>query len=105
MYHALMEEVVRFLERFYQGIDTIQKNNKLFRSQNTLNGLSLEPATQPTKKSDRRLSDIGTMRIADKSTENGSAESDVLNESFTSTSTSIDSFKAYLDLTWYVKLQ
>lgn len=97
-----MEEVVRFLERCYQGIDPIQKNNKLFRSQNTLNGLLLESTSQPTKKADRRLSDNGTTRIADKSMENGSAESDALNESFTSTSTSIDSFKTYLDFPWYV---
>lgn len=103
MYHALMEEVVRFLERCYQGIDTIQKNNKLLRSQNTLQGVSLEQTAQPIKKPDRRSSDIGTMRINDKTTENGPTETDHLNESFTSansTSTSIDSFKTYSDFTW-----
>lgn len=102
MYHALMEEVVRFLERCYQSIEAMQKNNKIARSR-SINHMFID---------ERRVSDIGSLRsnlnIAgdDKTGANVSAEKDQLNESFassvTTTTNSTDSYNNFTDFTWLV---
>lgn len=111
MYHALMEEVVRFLERCYQSIESMQKNNKIARSR-SINHMFIEQSAQMSTKNERRVSDIGSLRnnlngASDKTgTINTSAEKDQLNDSFvssvTTTSNSTDSYKNFTDFTWFV---
>lgn len=111
MYHALMEEVVRFLERCYQSIESMQKNNKIARSR-SINHMFIEQTAQMSTKNERRVSDIGSLRsnlniASDKTaTINTSTEKDQLNESFvssvTTTSNSTDSYNNFTDFTWFV---
>lgn len=111
MYHALMEEVVRFLERCYQSIESIQKNNKIARSR-SINHMFIEQSAQSSTKNERRISDIGSLRsnlniAADKTGVNyAQSEKDQLNESFassiTTTSNSTDSYNNFTDFTWQV---
>ncbi|XP_031620139.1 uncharacterized protein LOC116338797 [Contarinia nasturtii] len=109
MYHALMEEVVRFLERCYQSIESMQKNNKIARSR-SINHMFIEQSTQPATKNEHRTSDIGSLRsnlniASDKTGANASTEKDQLNESFassitTTTANSTDSYNNFTDFTW-----
>lgn len=110
MYHALMEEVVRFLERCYQSIESMQKNNKIARSR-SINHMFIEQSAQSAAtKTERRISDIGSLRsnlniASDKTGANASqTEKDQLNESFassiTTTTNSTDSYNNFTDFTW-----
>ncbi|XP_055324265.1 uncharacterized protein LOC129578936 [Sitodiplosis mosellana] len=114
MYHALMEEVVRFLERCYQSIESMQKNNKIARSR-SINHMFIEQSAQSTAataaKTERRISDIGSLRsnlniASDKTgTSASTTEKDQLNESFassitTATTNSTDSYNNFTDFTW-----
>lgn len=101
-----MEEVVRFLERCYQNIETIQKNNKIAQSC-SMNRMFVEQSNQPLIKSEHRTSDKGSLRsnlnIASNKMDTNNKEQQ--NESFTSnssmsTSNSIDSYKNFSDFTW-----
>lgn len=119
MYHALMEEVVRFLERCYQSIESMQKNNKIARSrsinhmfieQSAQSAATMTTTTAAATKNERRISDIGSLRsnlniASDKTGANAStAEKDQLNESFASSITtatnSTDSYNNFTDFTW-----
>lgn len=110
-----MEEVVRFLERCYQSIESMQKNNKIARSR-SINHMFIEQSAQSAAttaaatKNERRISDIGSLRsnlniASDKTGANAStAEKDQLNESFASSITtatnSTDSYNNFTDFTW-----
>lgn len=106
-----MEEVVRFLERCYQSIESMQKNNKIARSR-SINHMFIEQTAQMSTKNERRVSDIGSLRnnlniASDKTaTINTSSEKDQLNDSFvssvTTTSNSTDSYNNFTDFTWLV---
>lgn len=118
MYHALMEEVVRFLERCYQSIESMQKNNKIARSRSINHMFIEQSAQQSSTKNERRISDIGSLRsnlniVPDKNSggggggiANASTEKDQLNDSFvssvTTTTTSTDSYNNFTDFTWQV---
>lgn len=107
-----MEEVVRFLERCYQSIESMQKNNKIARSR-SINHMFIEQTAQMSLKNERRVSDIGSLRsnlniASDKTaTINTSTEKDQLNDSFvssvTTTSNSTDSYNNFTDFTWFVR--
>lgn len=111
-----MEEVVRFLERCYQSIESMQKNNKIARSR-SINHMFIEQSAQSATaaataaaKTERRISDIGSLRsnlniASDKTGANASTtEKDQLNESFassiTTTTNSTDSYNNFTDFTW-----
>lgn len=107
-----MEEVARFLERCYQSIESIQKNNKIARSR-SINHMFIDQSSHSlstvTSKSERRISDIGsprsTLNLSDKTNGNASFGKDQLNESFGSTTTtttnnSADSYNNFTDFTW-----
>lgn len=105
-----MEEVARFLERCYQSMETMQKNNKIARSR-SINHMFIEQNGQSTAFTERRISDIGSLRsnlnIAgdNKLNGNGTMEKDQLNDSFTSnitstTSNSAESYNNFSDFTW-----
>lgn len=104
-----MEEVVRFLERCYLSIESMQKNNKIARSR-SINHMFIEQSAQPATKNERRISDIGSLRsnlniASDKTGANAPTEKDQLNDSFASTITtttanSTDSYNNFTDFTW-----
>lgn len=105
-----MEEVVRFLERCYQSIESMQKNNKIARSR-SINHMFIEQSAQTSTKNERRVSDIGSLRsnlniAIDKTGANVSADKDQLNDSFassvTTTTNSTDSYNNFTDFTWQV---
>lgn len=128
MYHAVMEEVARFLERCYQNIETITKNSQLARSR-SVNHMFVDqsqpqpnqPLLQPTNgmvgnelnKNHHRNSTNSFDKSPSVSTTTTTTTmtlamgSQQLNESFTSTSTSNttnsnDAYNAFSDFTWWV---
>lgn len=105
MYHAVMEEVARFLERCYQSIETIQKNNQMARSR-SVNHMFIENSNQNQQpQTDLKYRRISTNSL-DKSHGNSTGnQTEQLNESFTSTSTATtnsDTYNNFTDFTWFV---
>lgn len=100
------------MERCYQSIESMQKNNKIARSR-SINHMFIEQTAQMSLKNERRVSDIGSLRsnlniASDKTaTINTSTEKDQLNDSFvssvTTTSNSTDSYNNFTDFTWFVR--
>lgn len=120
MYHAVMEEVARFLERCYQSIETITKNSQMARSR-SVNHMFVDqyqshanqPSSQHTNgnigndsnKNYHRSSTNSFDKSPSTSTATAAAGTQQLNESFTSTSTvnttnSNDAYNAFTDFTW-----
>lgn len=87
----------------------MQKNNKIARSR-SINHMFIEQSAQSAAKTERRISDIGSLRsnlniASDKTGANASTEKDQLNESFassitTATTNSTDSYNNFTDFTW-----
>lgn len=119
MYHAVMEEVARFLERCYQSIDLIQKNNQMARSKSTMTVFeSLQPQnSSPLKQQQpQQTNEIDQQEIRLRNSANAMEMPNInnndsqlsngvgkqLNESFTSstTTTSTETFNTYSDFTW-----
>lgn len=99
-----MEEVARFLERCYQSIETMQKNNKIARSR-SINHMFIEQSGQSLAFPERRISDIGSLRSNLNINGNSTLEKDQLNDSFNSnitstTSNSTESYNNFSDFTW-----
>lgn len=109
MYHAVMEEVARFLERCYQSFDSIQKSNQLAaRSKFTnsqifeslqlaspLGGKQQHNGTNGDQIHQFRSNDINDSQLSDVGKQQ-------LNDSFTSsiTTTSTETVNTYSDFTW-----
>lgn len=102
MYHAVMEEVARFLERCYQSIDTIQKNGQMARSSSVNHMFIDHPHSNQPLRSD--IHRISTNSLDKSQCSTTSSTQQPLNESFTSTSTTStsnsDTYNNFTDFTW-----
>lgn len=108
MYHAVMEEVARFLERCYHSFETIQKNGQMARSCSINHMFTDHPhPNQPLRSASVDLNkNVHRVSLSslDKSQAN-STGTQQLNDSFTSTSTtstgqSNDIYNNFTDFTW-----
>lgn len=88
MYHAVMEEVARFLERCYQSLDAFQQNNQMGRSRSVNHVFEQYHTNDSTP--DMRMRSSTNLLDKSNTTE--------LNETITSNAT--ESYKNFSDFTW-----
>lgn len=99
MYHAVMEEVARFLERCHHSLDAFQQRNRMARSR-SVNHVYMH---EHNGGGNDTLSDV-RMRTSTNSMEkptNLDCNGKLLNDTISSTMTT-DSYKNFSDFTWWV---
>lgn len=108
MYHAVMEEVVRFLERCHQSLNVMQMN-QISRSKSVSHVYGQQDSHVDTTTSQSINNHIGKGRQRIASTLLDKPQSMLtmmsLDENMDMNSSATDSFSQFKDFTWYVFVQ
>lgn len=105
MYHAVMEEVVRFLERCHQSLNVIQMN-QISRSKTVSHVYGQQDSHLDTTTNQTMNNHVGKGRQRVASTLLDKPQSMMtmmsLDENMDMNSSATDSFSQFKDFTWYV---
>lgn len=93
MYHAVMEEVARFLERCYQSLDAFQQNSQMGRSR-SVNHVFEQDRNGDTTTPEMRMRSSTNLMEKPNNLEYGGKHNDTIS------STATDSYKNFSDFTW-----
>lgn len=100
MYHAVMEEVARFLERCYHSLDAFQQNNQIGRSRSVTHVFDQDRSNESATMSSTSTI-VPEMRMRSNTNLMEKPTLD-FNRKLNDTAMTTDSYKNFSDFTWYV---